>query len=118
RSAGKSSRAANCPPSYPPYTLSHTLARNHPYPSLPPLCFPPTRPSHPTHTFFPARSLSSFTIFHRSSPCSRSFPLNSSASGTESGEKSTQGERENGGMGEWSRRMTRESEVGEGKRFV
>lgn len=25
RGAGKSSRAANCPPSYPPYTLSHTL---------------------------------------------------------------------------------------------
>jgi len=50
-------------------------------------------------------------------PCSRSFPLNSSASGTESGEKSTQGERENGGMGEWSRRMMRES-AGEGKRFA
>lgn len=44
-------------------------------------------------------------------PCSRSFPLNSSASG--SGEKSTHGVR---GAGEWSRRMTRESAVGEGKR--
>ncbi|KYN12868.1 hypothetical protein ALC57_14933, partial [Trachymyrmex cornetzi] len=80
RGAGKSSRAANCPPSYPPYTLSHTLARNHPYPPLPPLCFPPTRPSHPTHTVlpppcpaFPARSLSSFTIFHRSSLLLASF---------------------------------------------
>lgn len=48
RGAGKSSRAANCPPSYPPYTLSHTLARNHPYPPLPPPRSPPTRPSHPT----------------------------------------------------------------------
>lgn len=49
RGAGKSSRAANCPPSYPPYTLSHTLARNHPYPPLPPVIrFPPTRLSHPT----------------------------------------------------------------------
>lgn len=47
RGAGKSSRAANCPPSYPPYTLSHTLARNHPYPPLPPPRSPPTRPSHP-----------------------------------------------------------------------
>lgn len=53
RGAGKSSRAANCPPSYPPYTLSHTLARNHPYPPLPPLRFPPTRPSHPTRAIHP-----------------------------------------------------------------
>lgn len=35
-------------------------------------------------------------------PCSRSFPLNSSAS--DSGERSA-----HGGAGEWSRRMTRES---------
>lgn len=56
RGAGKSSRAANCPPSYPPYTLSHTLDRNHPYPPLPPPRFPPTRPSHPTRYSTPPPS--------------------------------------------------------------
>ena len=33
--AGKSSRAANCPPSYPPYTLPHTPKRNYPLCMLP-----------------------------------------------------------------------------------
>ncbi|KYM94442.1 hypothetical protein ALC62_14885, partial [Cyphomyrmex costatus] len=62
RGAGKSSRAANCPPSYPPYTLSHTLARNHPYPPLPPRPLPP-------------HFLLSFAgIFHRSSLLSCLLP--------------------------------------------
>lgn len=76
RGASKSSRAANCPPSYPPYTLSLTLARNHPYPPLLPPRFPPTRPSHPTHathtpvlpSAWPTSSSSSFPSFPRRQP--------------------------------------------------
>lgn len=48
RGAGKSSRAANCPPSYPPYTLSHTLTVTTLIP-LPPWSPPPAGSSHPTH---------------------------------------------------------------------
>jgi len=87
RGAGKSSRAANCPPSYPPYTLSHTLVRNHPYPPLPSLCFPPPRPSHtvlfhtlayPTSSSPSSSSFSSFSLpyfFRPSRPFSRQPPL-------------------------------------------
>lgn len=47
RGAGKSSRAANCPPSYPPYTLSHTLTVTTLIP-LPPWSPPPAgSSSHP-----------------------------------------------------------------------
>lgn len=74
RGAGKSSRAANCPPSYPPYTLSHTLARNHPYPPLPLRCAP-TRPSHPTRAIHP-RCPPPSPPLHRPPP---SPPLSASA---------------------------------------
>lgn len=47
KGAGKSSRAANCPPSYPPYTLSHTLTVTTLIP-LPPWSPPPAgSSSHP-----------------------------------------------------------------------
>lgn len=54
RGAGKSSRAANCPPSYPPYTLSHTLTVTTLIP-LPPWSPPPAGSSlilHAVHPLF------------------------------------------------------------------
>lgn len=50
--AGKSSRAANCPPSYPPYTLSHTLTVTTLIP-LPPWSPPPAGSSLILHTGSP-----------------------------------------------------------------
>lgn len=53
RGAGKSSRAANCPPSYPPYTLSHTLTVTTLIP-LPPWSPPPAGSSLILHTGSPS----------------------------------------------------------------
>lgn len=65
RGAGKSSRAANCPPSYPPYTLSHTLTVTTLIP-LPPWSPPPAGSSLILHTvsplFLPPQFLSSCSL--------------------------------------------------------